>query len=378
MTVLDAPWLHGPAVLVCEMLETAGYQAWFVGGCVRNALINAPVSDIDLSTNAHPDVVMQLAKAAGLKAIPTGIDHGTVTLVVKGQPVEVTTFRCDIATDGRRAVVAFADTIHEDAQRRDFTMNALYCDMRGQVVDPLGGLPDLYARRVVFIKNPATRIKEDYLRILRFFRFYAWYGDVTAGIDADGLAACAMYADGIDGLSVERITSEMIKLLGAADPAPALAAMNKSGVLLHILAGAAPDAVTVLVHLEQSLGLPADPIRRLAALGGVGDRLRFSKAQQAALDAIAADLPLIELAYQYGAKAATDRYLIEQAGLCQPVDLARIATFVSAAAQVFPLKAADFMPALQGAALGDALKQARQKWIASGFTLTKDNLLGRI
>jgi poly(A) polymerase len=375
MTSLTAPWLNGPARVVCAMLEDAGHQAWFVGGSVRNALIDAPVSDLDLSTDARPETVMKLARAAGLKAIPTGIDHGTVTIVSQGEPIEVTTFRRDVATDGRRAVVAFADTLEDDARRRDFTMNALYCDIRGKVADPLGGLPDLYARRICFIENPVTRIKEDYLRILRFFRFYAWYGDTDAGIDADGLAACAMYADGIDGLSAERVTSEMLKLLSAPDPAPAVAAMGQSGVLMHILPGAARDVIAVLVHLEQILGLNPDPIRRLVALGGERDRLRLSNAQQKAVDVRLVDMPLIELAYRNGANAATDRYLIEQASMTQPVDAARLDDFAAAAGQVFPLKAADLMPALQGVVLGKALKLAETKWIASGFTLTKADLL---
>ena len=376
MTVLSAPWLDGPARAVCQMLESAGHQAWFVGGCVRNALIDAPVSDLDVSTDAHPETVIALAKAAGLKPVPTGVDHGTVTVVSDGEPIEVTTFRRDVATDGRRAVVAFAQTMDDDARRRDFTMNAIYCDMRGQVADPLGGLPDLHARHVRFIEDPATRIKEDYLRILRFFRFYAWYGDPDGGIDADGLAACAMYADGIDGLSSERITSEMIKLLSAPDPAPAVASMGRSGVLMHIAAGAAPDVIAVLVHLEQSLGIAPDPIRRIAALGGDRDRWRMSNAMQAAIDARMADLPLTTIAYQHGAEAAIDRYLIEQASMTQPADPARIAEFHHAAAQVFPLRAADLMPALQGPALGQALQNAQDRWIASGFTLTKDDLLG--
>jgi len=147
------------------------------------------VSDLDLSTTAWPDVTMQLAQDAGLKAIPTGIDHGTITVVVDGIPFEITTFRKDIVTDGRRAVVTYADTMEDDARRRDFTMNALYCDADGVVADPLGGLPDLQARRVRFIEDPDQRIKEDYLRILRFFRFHAWYGNDDAGIDAEGLAA---------------------------------------------------------------------------------------------------------------------------------------------------------------------------------------------
>ncbi|MEJ6747705.1 MAG: CCA tRNA nucleotidyltransferase [Yoonia sp.] len=375
MTTLNAPWLHGPARGVCTMLEDAGYQAWFVGGVVRNALIDAPVSDLDLSTDALPETVMSLAKAAGLKAIPTGIDHGTVTIVSNGEPVEVTTFRRDVATDGRHAVVAFSDSMEDDARRRDFTMNALYCDIRGKVADPLGGLRDLHAHRVRFIEDPVTRIKEDYLRILRFFRFYAWYGDTDAGIDADGLAACAMYADGLDGLSSERVTSEMLKLLSASDPAPAVAAMGQSGVLMHILPGAARDVVAVLVHLEQILRLDSDPIRRLVALGGERDCLRLSNAQQKAIDVRLADMPLTELAFRHGANAATDRYLIEQASMTQPVDPARLVDFEAAAVQIFPLNAVDLMPALQGAALGKSLKLAEAKWIASGFTLAKADLL---
>ncbi len=376
MTTINAPWLHGPARAVCKMLEDAGHQAWFVGGCVRNALIDAPVSDLDVSTDAHPEKVIELANGAGLKPVPTGIDHGTITVVSDGMPIEVTTFRRDVATDGRRAVVAFADTMEDDARRRDFTMNAIYCDIRGQVADPLNGLPDLHARHVRFIEDPATRIKEDYLRILRFFRFYAWYGDPAGGIDADGLAACAMYADGIDGLSSERITAEMIKLLSAPDPSLAVASMGRSGVLMHIAAGAAPDVISVLVHLEQSLGILPDPIRRIAALGGERDSWRLSNKMQSAIDARMADLPLVEIAYLYGADAATDRYLIEQASMTQPADADRIAVFTNAAAQEFPLKAADLMPGLQGAALGNALKSAESKWIASEFTLTKGDLLG--
>jgi poly(A) polymerase len=184
-----------------------------------------------------------------------------------------------------------------------------------------------------------------------------------------------MYADGIDGLSSERITSEMIKLLSAPDPSLAVASMGRSGVLMHIAAGAAPDVISTLVHLEQSVGITPDPVRRIAALDGDRDRWRMSNAMQAALDARMADLPLAEIAYRHGADAATDRYLIEQASMTQPADPDRIASFAHAAVQVFPLKAADLMPDLQGVALGQALKSAQARWIASSFTLTKDDLL---
>ncbi len=175
MKRISADWLTGKQPqAVCAMLTEAGHQAWFVGGCVRNALIGAPISDIDITTDAPPERVTILAKNAGFHPVPTGFDHGTVTVVVQGHPFEVTTFRHDVETDGRRAVVAFANTIEDDAHRRDFTMNALYAAPDGLVADPLGGLPDLEARRVRFIDDAHDRIREDYLRILRFFRFHAW------------------------------------------------------------------------------------------------------------------------------------------------------------------------------------------------------------
>ncbi|MCX8507347.1 MAG: CCA tRNA nucleotidyltransferase, partial [Rhodobacteraceae bacterium] len=251
---IDGDWIKAPGlqqVLAC--LSGAGHAAYLVGGCVRNALMGLPVTDLDISTDALPLRVSALAKAAGLKVVPTGIEHGTVTVVAQGAPHEVTTFRRDVQTDGRRAVVAFSTRIEEDAARRDFTMNALYADRTGAVVDPLGGIADLRARRLRFVGRPEDRIREDYLRILRFFRFHALYGDVAEGLDPEGLAACAAHSAGIETLSRERVGHEMRKLLAAADPAPAVAAMQASGVLAHSLPGADPRALAPLVHLEGGL-----------------------------------------------------------------------------------------------------------------------------
>lgn len=376
---ITADWLTSSAAqTVCSVLTNAGYQAWFVGGCVRNALLDAPVADLDLSTDAWPDVVVRLAKAAGLRVIPTGIDHGTVTIVAEKIPFEVTTFRKDIATDGRRAVVAFADTMEDDARRRDFTMNALYLGQDGDVVDPLGGLPDLQARRVRFIEDPALRIQEDYLRILRFFRFYAWYGDCDAGIDADGLAACAAHIEGIQTLSKERIGQEMLKLLAAPDPAPALASFAACGGLLQILPGADPSALGVLVHLEQTADLDSRVIRRLAVLGGadVAENLRLSKAQSRHLALLNSTMSPVEAGYRHGAAIGIDRLAIEAAALSQHISTDMIAQVVAAASQTCPVTAQDLMLTHQGAALGQALKAAENRWIASGFTLTKRDLLG--
>ncbi|QEE37077.1 CCA tRNA nucleotidyltransferase [Octadecabacter sp. SW4] len=383
MTRITADWLNSDAArTVCGVLTDAGYQAWYVGGCVRNALLGAPVADLDLSTDALPEDVMRLAGAAGLRAIPTGIAHGTVTIVAGNTPFEVTTFRKDIDTDGRRATVAFADNITDDAHRRDFTMNALYADPDGVVADPLGGLVDLKARHVRFIDDPEARIKEDYLRILRFFRFHAWYGDPNGGLDADGLAACAANGDGLGQLSRERVGSEIRKLLGAPDPAPAVAAMETAGVLMRVLPGANAASLAVLVHIEGQVGLAPDPIRRLALIGGedVAMRLRLSKREAADLavlrDGLGNGLPAEVLGYRHGGQALDVLALrAAMGGLELDPNLVAHARF--GAEQVLPVSARDFMPDLQGAALGKAVKDAEERWIASGFTLTRDTLLGR-
>ena len=375
---IDADWLTDPAVRrVCAMLTDAGHQVWFVGGCVRNALIGAGASDLDITTDARPETVTELGEKSGFRVVPTGIDHGTVTVVVDGTPFEITTFRRDVDTDGRHAIVAFADTAEEDARRRDFTMNALYAAPDGTVFDPLGGAPDALARHVRFIGDPHQRIREDYLRILRFFRFFAWYGNPAYGIDAEGLAACAAHVDGIDGLSAERIGQEMRKLLLAPDPAPAVASMAACGALLRVLPGAGPDALTVLVHIEEMAKLEPDVIRRLAALGGDPDRLRLTRAE-AAHHAILRDMDpgTAEVAYRHGAATAIDRAAVLAASLSQPISAADLDAARLGEGQVLPVKAADFMPALQGPALGAALRRAEARWIASGFTLTRDDLLG--
>ena len=275
---ITGDWIMAPSLhRVLGCLQGGGHRALLVGGCVRNALIGRPVADLDIATDALPGRVADLAQAAGLKVVPTGIDHGTVTLIADGVPHEVTTFRRDVETDGRRAVVAYSTRIEEDAARRDFTMNALYADAAGQVIDPLGGLPDLLARRVRFVGQPQDRIREDYLRILRFFRFHAVYGDPAQGLDAEGLAACAANLAGIDTLSRERIGHEMRRLLAAPDPAPTAAAMQAAGVLARILPGADTRALAPLVHLQD--GLAPDWLTRLAAIGGAdpADALRLSR-----------------------------------------------------------------------------------------------------
>ncbi|WGH77381.1 CCA tRNA nucleotidyltransferase [Jannaschia ovalis] len=370
---IEDDWLTDPATqAVFAMLEGAGHRALAVGGCVRNALLGAPVADIDIATDARPEAVAELARAAGLKPVPTGIDHGTVTVVSAGKPHEVTTFRRDEETDGRRARVAFSDDVAEDAARRDFTMNALYADATGAVVDPLGGLPDLRARHLRFIGDPVDRIHEDYLRILRFFRFTAWYGDPALGLDAEGLAACAAHQAGLDRLSAERVGHEMRRLLAAPDPAPAVAAMAQTGILAHVLPGADAAVLAPAVHLGVD-----DWVARMAALGGDASGLRLSKAETrelAALSQGARDgMAPFALGDALGARAG-DALRIRAALTGQPVDPAALAGAAAGAAAAFPLTARDLMPDLSGPALGEALERARTAWRDSEGRLDRDAL----
>lgn len=375
---ITCAWITHPGTqALCQALEAAGHRALFVGGCVRNALLGAPVADIDIATDALPETVSNLAERVGFRVVPTGIAHGTVTVIAQGLPHEVTTFRRDVETDGRHAVVAFANDVATDAARRDFTMNALYADRHGAVIDPLGGLPDLIARRVRFVGDPEQRIREDYLRILRFFRFHAWYGDVAGGIDAEGLAACASLNSGLETLSRERIGAEMAKLLSAPDPAPAIASMAQAGVLTLILPGADPRALAPLVHLET--GLSPRWQRRLAVLGGQAD-WRLSKAETVSIqrirDEIGSPVTPAALAWKLGADLAADTVLARAALLETPLPPGWQDALARGAAATFPVTAADLMPALQGPALGLKLQQLQDRWLASDLRLTRADLLG--
>jgi poly(A) polymerase len=380
MMRIAGEWLDHPGTQgLMQALEAAGQKALLVGGCVRNALLREPIGDVDLASDATPETVSDIAEKAGFKPVPTGIDHGTVTVVAHGKPHEVTTFRRDVETDGRRAVVAYSDRLEEDAERRDFTMNALYADRHGQVIDPLHGLPDLLARRVRFVGDPETRIREDYLRILRFFRFHAVYGDPDQGIDPQGLAACAALSAGLETISRERITAELRKLLSARDPAPAVAAMARAGILRLVLPGADPRALAPLVHLDAAH--PPRWLRRLAVLGGQDAEaaLRLSRAETRDLAALRAALGTAEtpaaLGWLLGESLATDAILARAATLEIPPQDDWQADIARGAAATFPVVAADLMPTLQGQALGARLKQLHARWLASDLTLGRDELL---
>ena len=388
----DAPWLtSGPAARVLALLNGNGEEARVVGGAVRNAFLKIPTGDIDIATTALPDEVVRRAKAAGIKCVPTGIDHGTVTLVVDAQPFEVTTLREDTETYGRKAKVAFGRDWVRDAERRDFTINGLSVDAEGRVHDHVGGLADIAAKRVRFIGDGAQRIAEDYLRILRFFRMHAAYG--AGEPDRAGYLACIGGRAGLASLSAERVRIEMLKLLVAEGAEVAVQAMADAGLLLPIFGGVTyTGPFAAMIAAERVLGLAPGPMRRLAALTvavtedakRVAARLRLSNVETKALDSMGHrwwrfaskdEARARQLLYRLGGEPYRDRLMLAWAragagdGAARWHELATLPRRWSA--PKFPLKAADFITRgiAEGPALGHVLTLAEDAWLAADFPL---------
>jgi tRNA nucleotidyltransferase/poly(A) polymerase len=397
---LDADWLtRGPLARLVAALDRDGEEARVVGGAVRNALLGEPVHEYDVATTALPEEVVRRAADAGFKSVPTGIDHGTVTVIVEGRPFEVTTLRQDVETYGRKAKVAFGRDWKADAQRRDFTMNALSVTREGRIHDYVGGLDDLKARRVRFIGEAHARIAEDYLRILRFFRFQASYGEGAP--DPEGLAACIRARAGLAGLSRERVRMELLKLLAARHAVPALVAMAEAGLLVALLGGVPLLAsFSNMMKAENAIGLAPDPVRRLGALAvmlpedaeRLAERLRLSNAERDRLVSMSEGwrelgarsspremrallyrlrterfLDRVLLAWSRAPESLSDAHWQEIAGLPRhwtPPD--------------FPLKAADLFArgVARGPLIGAALRGAEEAWIAADFPPERDKLDG--
>jgi poly(A) polymerase len=393
----DAPWLKsGPAARVLELLTGDGEEARVVGGAVRNTLLKIPVGEIDIATSVLPDEVMRRASAAGIKSVPTGIEHGTVTLVVDALPLEVTTLREDTETFGRKAKVAFGRDWAVDAARRDFTINGLSVDAEGRVYDYVGGLDDIAARRVRFIGDPNKRIAEDYLRILRFFRMHAAFG--SGKPDRDGYLACIAGRAGLAALSAERVRMEMLKLVVAEGAAVAVVAMADAGLLLPIFGGVTyTGPFSEMIAVERQLGLEPDPIRRLAALAvavtedakRVASRLRLTNAESRALDSMGHrwwrlqgmdEARARRRLYRLGEDFYRNRLLLAWARAGRNVDDPRwreLATLPQRwSAPKFPLKAADFIARgmAEGPLLGRALALAEDAWLAADFPLDQPAL----
>ena len=390
-TLEKAPWLtSGPLPRLLEVLDRDGEEARVVGGAVRNALLGLAVEEIDVATTALPDEVARRVQAAGFKPVPTGIDHGTITVVIGKHPFEVTTLRQDVETYGRHAKVEFGRDWKGDAHRRDFTINAFSLTRDGTVYDYVGGLADLEARRVRFIGEAKQRIEEDYLRILRFFRFHAAYGHNHP--DVAGLAACIAARDGLDKLSRERVRMELLKLLMAPRAAPTLTAMAHAGLLLRVLGGVPYLAgFENMVKVEAAIGAEPDATRRLGGLAvmiaedaeRLWRKLRLTNAEHERLAAMgegwrqlspergeaAARAALYRLKPQHFTDSALLAWTHSQASAHDATWRALASLPQRWSAPVFPLKAADFIARgiAPGPALGEAMRAAEMAWIAAGF-----------
>jgi tRNA nucleotidyltransferase/poly(A) polymerase len=398
-SVADATWFRVPAIAqVFALFPPAGEEARVVGGAVRNTLLGAPVHDVDFATTATPDRITALASAAGIKVVPTGIEHGTVTLVVDGRGYEVTTLREDIATDGRHATVRFGRDWTADAMRRDFTVNALYADASGAVHDPVEGLADVAGRRIRFIGDAGQRIAEDRLRILRFFRFHAEYGD--GPIDAAGLSASIRARDAIRDLSAERIGQEMRKLVVARGAVDATTTMQESGILPVVLGGVAYLAqFGRMVRASTAAGAPVNAATRLAALGcrveedalRLTERLRLSNADRdrmiatlAAADALTPfpdDRAKRRLLYHLGEEAFRDGVFQGFAWNREPAGDVWKALYHFPdgwTAPKFPLGGRDIADGVRGPAVGALLHDLEAWWIAQDFAPDATALRSRL
>lgn len=363
-------------------------DARFVGGCVRDTILKRPIGDIDIATPLFPEEIMRRLAAAKIKAVPTGIDHGTITAVTETRPYEITTLRRDVETFGRQARVAFSADWKEDSARRDFTMNALYLSGEGEVFDYHDGIKDLRAGKVRFVGDPATRIREDVLRLLRFYRFHAWYGKGEA--DAAARAGCRASTPLLPTLSGERVQAELLKLLGAKDPVPSLALMQEDGALVRILPKTRPlNVLARLIKLEPK----PDTLRRLAALvASEGDalarKLKFSNADRERLAALSEAAPLTSdateqrrLLHRLGRDLYIDRVLLSAA---IADDTAPVQKLLAAAAKwkpiAFPLRGADIAAAgvPEGPAIGKLLAEIEAWWEAGDFKATRKQCLAEM
>lgn len=386
------PWSNDTAVqTLFDVLGAAGIAARFVGGWVRDAVRGAPIrGEPDLAVDKPPETVMLALKAARIKVVPTGLKHGTVTAVIAGRPFELTTLRRDVETDGRHAVVAYTDDWLEDASRRDFTFNALYADLDGTLYDPFEGRTDLADKRVRFIGDADLRIAEDKLRILRFFRFHAWYG--RPPFDAEGFTACRRNAGGLRGLSGERVRNEFLRLLEAPAPADTVEAMREAAILDHWL----PECIGV-TRLRALIAREDEPasVRRLASILSsdadatvIGKRLKLSTQESLRLEVMLAAEPVIDVAggpkawraqiYALGGKLYADRLLLATEA---PGDWrAALAMARAWTAPELPVSGGDALKLglKPGPKVGALIEAVERWWIDGDFSADRAACLGEL
>jgi len=378
----ETKWLRNPsAQKLSKLYKNFGYQVLFVGGCVRNTILKMPVTDIDLATDAQPEEIIKIAKENNIRFVPTGLAHGTITLIIDNKNYQITTFRTDFDHDGRYAKVEFTESLLLDASRRDLTINALYCNDVGEVIDPLNGLDDIKKQKIKFIGNPNERIKEDNLRILRFFRFQAIYGNKNLEIDSIALAACHSHKSKLAALSKERITSELRKILSAPNPLEVIIKMNETGVLNELFQKVSIDSLEAYLKTEEKFKININWLGRLLSLQVTQEeeslkltRCEFKFLKQTK-SAIENQIHVLEFSYYNGVENGKIYSILQNFRHNIILSKNLLNQINSLATKKFPITAKDLMPAIRGKKLGESLRSLEDRWIKSNFTLSKKDLL---
>ena len=378
----ETKWLRNPsAQKLSKLYKNFGYQVLFVGGCVRNTILKMPVTDIDLATDAQPEEIIKIAKENNIRFVPTGLAYGTITLIIDNKNYQITTFRTDFDHDGRYAKVEFTESLLLDASRRDLTINALYCNHVGEVIDPLNGLDDIKKQKIKFIGNPNERIKEDNLRILRFFRFQAIYGNKNLEIDSIALEACHNHKSKLAALSKERITSELRKILSAPNPLEVIIKMNETGVLNELFQNVSIDSLEAYLKTEEKFKININWLGRLLSLQVTQEeeslkltRCEFKFLKQTK-SAIENQIHVLEFSYYNGVENGKIYSILQNFRHNIILSKNLLNQINSLATKKFPITAKDLMPEISGKKLGEALRSLEDRWIKSNFTLSKKELL---
>ena len=378
----ETKWLRNPsAQKLSKLYKNFGYQVLFVGGCVRNTILKMPVTDIDLATDAQPEEIIKIAEENNIRFVPTGLAHGTITLIIDNKNYQITTFRTDFDHDGRYAKVEFTESLLLDASRRDLTINALYCNDVGEVIDPLNGLDDIKKQKIKFIGNPNERIKEDNLRILRFFRFQAIYGNKNLEIDSIALEACHNHKSKLAALSKERITSELRKILSAPNPLEVIIKMNETGVLNELFQNVSIDSLEAYLKTEEKFKININWLGRFLSLQVTQEeeslkltRCEFKFLKQTK-SAIENQIHVLEFSYYNGVENGKIYSILQNFRHNIILSKNLLNQINSLATKKFPITAKDLMPEIRGKKLGEALRSLEDRWIKSNFTLSKKDLL---
>lgn len=383
--ILEADWLSHPSIhFLSTVFQKSGYEILFVGGCIRNTILKKQVNDVDIATAATPEEIIKICKKNNIKSIPTGIKHGTITIIIDEKTYQITTFRIDEKNYGRHANVKFTDSLELDASRRDLTINALYCNVDGKIIDPLKAFGDLRLGIIRFIGDPNKRILEDHLRILRFFRFYALYGDKKKSLNLAALEACEKHQNKLKKISKERVTLEIKKLLAASNPISTVKKMDKIKILNQIIGNCEIGPFIKYIDFEQKYKIEISWLGRLLSLQNNADykMILLTKKENRIItklnEAILLNVDPIEFSYYNGVELGLIYSLLQNSFEKLELNESLINQISSITKNLFPIKTSDLGPKYHGKEIGNKLNELEFKWIKSKFKLSKAQLLRMI